>query len=205
MSQWDEDDVTKEEWKRQLHESRQLARSALSECARPAIDEWTAVNVPELVQYLHAQTLDYYRHVAPKRAGVQDLTDDQLTGVSWDEPLCMVEVPTSQTVDAGMTDWYGDYDVGDILSEADWVKKPVTLATLRKEWQRNNRITISANVRHRVTGEEITEQETVSLHLPPAACEMVIAGLDDVLEDLKWLPEAAELTNKGEDLDVVQP
>ena len=194
--QYDDEQITKDEWERQLVESRQLARQALAECATPEIESWNPVNVPELVQFLHAQTMDYYRHIRPKRQGIR--------GGKWEEPLVSVEVPQSQTVDCGMTDWYGEFDIGDVLTDAEWTAKPVALGTLREKWAQGTSVRISAEVVHRGTRERITEHRDLQLHLPPAACAAVLEQLDDCLEDLGWIPAVGEIDIGADDVEAHQ-
>lgn len=189
-----EPDPAQDAWKRSMLDAREQAREALSECATPAIDNENAVNAPELVQYLHSQTLDYYRHIAPKAATLQSDV--------WERELTTVRVPETQTIDGGTTNWHGDYDVDDVLGQASWTHKPVQLETLRQEWQRDTRVIVGIEIVHRATGDEILEHREFTLHLPPAACEEVIGALDECLDDLRWLPEAGEISIGADDVEV---
>lgn len=168
-------------WKRSMYQARQLARDALAECSGPHIDSWQAINAPNVVQYLHAQTLDYYRHIAPKA--------DELDEDLWEDELLRVRVPQTQQIEAGMTNWYGDYDLDDVLDQAKWTEKPVVLESLREEWQETATASIEIIVEHRATEAREVEHRQYDLHLPPAACEAVLGRLDTCLEKLGWLPE----------------
>jgi hypothetical protein len=148
---------------------------------------------PALVQLRHAQTLDYYRHVAPKRDGIR--------GGKWDEVVATVPVPTAEPIDLGLSDWYGAYDAGELLGAADRTTEPVSLATL-PEFARENTVQLTATVTHRATGETMTETRQVELHLPPAACDAILGQLDDCLEDLRWLPDAGDLELGADDVEV---
>ena len=192
MSYADEDPA-KGAWKRSLLDAREQARLALSECAGSGVDNHTPVDVPELVQYCHAQTLDYYRHVAPKRDGIR--------GGKWDDVVATVPVPTAEPIDLGLSDWYGAYDAGELLGAAEWTTEPVSLATL-PEFARENTVQLTATVTHRATGETMTETRQVELHLPPAACDAILGQLDDCLEDLRWLPDAGDLELGADDVEV---
>lgn len=196
MSQnWNQSDQAQDAWKRQLLEARAHARDALSECATPYVDNWNPIDVPELVQFLHAQVMDFHRHIEPKADG---LPEDM-----WKQRIVAVTVPETQSIDGGMTNHYGEYDVQGVLKKADWIEKPVALGTLRQEWQLENTVTIGITHRHRATGETITESRALSLHLPPAACEAVIAQLDRCIEDLGWLPEASDRTIGADDVEAI--
>lgn len=189
MSRTDKQAAAPDAWKRQLLEARQRACDALSECAGPHIDNWAAADVAELVQFAHAQVLAYHRHIA---AQADELPSDGL----WDEQLMPVRVPKTQSLDGGMTDWYGEYDLEDITEAAEMENKPVSLASLREEWSQRNRAVVTVELLDRGTGQQITEKEDFDLHLPPAACEAVLAQLDKCLDELGWLPE---ITNNGDD------
>jgi len=182
---YSDDDTTAESWKRSLIESRQQARDALSECASRSVSNRNAVNVPPIVQFLHAQTIDYWRHVRPKRQGI--------LGGLWEEQITTVTVPKGGIVEQGQSDWYGNYDVGDLLQSAEWVDRPVTLGNLGTEWVDGGQVQLMAEFTHRATRETMYETQTVDIHLPPAACDRIISQLDDCLEDLRWLPEAGEI------------
>jgi len=194
MSSWgDEEDVLKEGWKRDAQAARERARDALAECSRPEIDDWNAVNAPELVQYLHGQTMDYYRHVAPKRKGISDDL--------WTDSLTTVQVPNDQRVDCGLTDWHGEFELGDLVEQATLSERPVRLDKLAEHWQYQTTGTIQAEVTHRATGEQLTRHRQFTIHLPPAACHAVISQLDDCLEDLEWLPDAGEIAVGSDDIE----
>lgn len=179
-------DRSQDAWKRSLLDARERAREALAECSGPHVETWQAINTGEVVQYLHAETLDYYRHLAPKSAEFPDNL--------WKETLVEVNVPKTQRLRAGMTDWYGGYDTNDILDRAEWAAKPVTLDNLRDEWLANATASIEIIVDHRSTDDQDREYRQYELHLPPAASEAVIAQLDECLEYIGWLPTTTAST-----------
>lgn len=195
-SDWNDPDPAEDAWKRSMLDARQQARDALAECSGPHIDPRQAVNCPGVVQFLHAKTLDYYRHIAPKSDGLPDEL--------WNAELTTVSVPATQRVEGGMTNWYGDYDIEGVLENARWTEKPVQLASLREKWQENATAAIEIVIDHRATEEQTREYEQYDLYLPPIACESVIAQLDKCLDNLKWLPEAGEIDINADDVEVLR-
>lgn len=193
---WNDPDPAEDAWKRAMLDARQGARGALAECSAPHIDNWQAVEAPQIVQFCHAKTMDYYRHISPKAPGLPDEL--------WREQVTAVRVPRSQQIEAGITNWYGEYELDGILSKAGWVEKPVTLDTLREEWQEQSTVDIEVLIDDRATGQVQHELQRFDIHLPPAACEAVIQRLDKCLDDLKWLPEAGEYTIEADDLEVLE-
>lgn len=189
---WNDPDPAENAWKRSLLDARHGAREALAESVRPEIDNWQAIDTPQVVQYCHAKTMDYYRHIAPKAAG--------LPSELWSDPVTEVRVPDTQQIDAGLTDWYGRYELDDILDDAERTEKPVALDTLREEWQENATADIEVQVENRATGETEQEYRRFDLYLPPAACDAVIQRLDECLENLNWLPESGEYTINSDQL-----
>lgn len=193
---WNDPDPAEDAWKRAMLDARQGARDALAECSAPGIDNWRSVDAPQIVQFCHAKTMDYYRHISPKASGLPEEL--------WKTEITRVAVPAPQQIEAGMTNWYGDYELDGVLSEADWTEKPVTLDTLREEWQETSTVDIEIHIENRATGEVTVEQQRFDIHLPPAACEAVIQRLDECLDDLKWLPDAGEYSIQADDLEVLE-
>lgn len=192
-----EDDDRPGSWKRSMYDAREQARAALAECSGPHIDNWQSVEAPNVVQYLHAQTLDYYRHIAPK---AEEIDEER-----WNDPLLSVSVPETQTIEVGMTNWYGDYELDDVLSNAKWVDKPVVLASLRDDWQKDATAAIEIVITDRATRTETREYRQYDLTLPPAACEAILGALDECLEELGWLPEVTGETPRTQiDDDLIQ-
>ncbi|MGK7295290.1 MAG: hypothetical protein ACNS61_05565 [Candidatus Wenzhouxiangella sp. M2_3B_020] len=182
-----DEDKGKQRWIDSTLDARNNAELAMQECTSPIIPNNTCIDVHNIVISLNAAILRYRNHIAAK--------SESLT-IDWDRTLCKVSTPVGGEYDAGMTDEWGEYDLSNIWHRVEWQPTPVNPATLRKTWGGGREVTISLLLDH----GEMQETRTETVYLTPNACAHVFEHLDKCLENLGWLPEAAEVDVQAEEV-----
>jgi hypothetical protein len=182
----DSTDAGKRRYVEETLEMRSIAHDLLIDSVAPEVPNYGIIDPPEVTVKLHAATLSYWHHVAPRYR--------EVTAVDWtDNTLVELPVPASGRHDAGHTDTWGEYDTGDIWEERPRTQKPVKLGTLGLEWGSQNRVEVTVTV----DGGEEVDTLSKTLYLPPAACRTVIEHLDRSISDLGWVPGSNEIDVDG--------
>lgn len=178
----DDEDSQPHPWKRSLWEARRQAREMYAYIS-PDVPLSQVINAGKRQVFAHRLTLDYWSHLAPHG---EKITGDHPN--LWTETLLTETVPESgATIDAGRSNMYGEYDVGNIISQLPTEERPVQLSTLREVWQQQNELTFE--VTYKTTRLRESDVHRRTIHLSPRAISAVLDQLDRCLEDLNWLPE----------------
>lgn len=182
-----ENDASKSKWVSDTHDYRREAVQVREEIP-PQLVHTNPFDVPEIVDYYNRLLYKYHGQLLPKAEAVGDL---------WTTQLGSVDVPPSgQTVDAGMADVFGNVDTSGAIHGLEWEPRPVSLANLR-DW-REASFTVTLVYQDPGMGpQNIVERK--ALYLPVNAIDTCMDQLNRVLEDLGWLPDAAEKELSGAD------
>lgn len=146
----------------------------------PSVDNWDTQSDLPSVQFAHNILLRYAGRVAPKSS--------DLRGDLWEEVLDHVTVPKpGQRVDCGRTNAYGEIDLDNVDALIETTTVPLSLEGL-DWWRQKNQIDIICVA----DGGDTVRRLRQTHHLPLAGIRLLQSQLNQCIDDLGWLGEAAE-------------
>jgi hypothetical protein len=188
LSKYDEDETEagKQKWIAETLDIRREAVDLLSFCAsHGGVSNYQTVRVPSPVKELHAAVLAYSDQIRPKRAKLRsELWDKRLNDKLGRQVL--VPKKSDDGYFVGKTDMHGEVQQEDLLAACETEEREVNPKTLSHKWRADNQVTLTKKIDD--GGQIITERETYSVYLPPAASSLLISHFDECLDDMDWLP-----------------